>query len=174
MAIRRCLIAQPDYVALCHWNMHLDNAWFWRDGQHELQTGLLDWGGVAQMNIGQAFFGMACGAEIDFLNRHRQELLELLVHQYHYSGGPAIEVGHLGFMMKLAAAISGVAWLLDAPAIIQAEVPDFATAADRYDPRLRDNFLARAQLHLLTVFLNEWKVGDIGGALRRFVIDDAP
>ncbi len=23
--------ADPDYVALCHWNANVDNAWFWRD-----------------------------------------------------------------------------------------------------------------------------------------------
>lgn len=42
-AIRDYLDADDDYVALCHWNMNLDNAWFEREGQG-LQAGLLDWG----------------------------------------------------------------------------------------------------------------------------------
>ena len=25
------LAGHPDYVALCHWNANVDNAWFWRD-----------------------------------------------------------------------------------------------------------------------------------------------
>jgi hypothetical protein len=58
--------------------------------------------------------------------------------------------------------------MLDAPALIEREVPEIGDVRDRTDPRLRDVFLARAQHHLLIVLLNEWRRQDIGGVLRCF------
>lgn len=52
--------------------------------------------------------------------------------------------------------------MLNAPALIEAQIPDLETLGGRHDPRLCDDFLARAQLQLLTVFLNQWRTGDIG------------
>ncbi len=37
-AIREYLNGQSDYIVLCHWNMNLDNAWFWRDERGQLQA----------------------------------------------------------------------------------------------------------------------------------------
>jgi hypothetical protein len=37
---------------------------------------------------------------------------------------------------------------------------------DRFDPELRDRFLPRAQLQLMTVFLDSWRRLDIGAAVR--------
>ncbi|HET8612176.1 MAG TPA: hypothetical protein VFL92_05365 [Sphingomonas sp.] len=167
-AIRRHLNGEPDLITLCHWNMNLDNAWFWRDEEGKLQVGLLDWGSVAQMNLAQSFFGMICAAETDFLDAHEDGLITLLLDEYHVLGGPAVD--QVGFVrsLRLAQALLGVAWMLDAPALIEREVPAIGEVKDRRDPRLRDVFLARAQHHLLVVLLNEWRREDIGGVLRRF------
>ena len=167
MAIRTYLNTASDCVALCHWNMNLDNAWFWKDGQGELNAGLLDWGSVGQMNLAQGLYGMTCAAEADFLNTHREDLLALFVDEYARSGGPLLDVEELGFMYRLSVAVLGIAWILDAPSLIEAEIPDFARLSGRKDPRLRENFLARAQLQLLVVFLNEWQAGNIGAALKK-------
>jgi hypothetical protein len=69
---------------------------------------------------------------------------------------------------RLSVAVLGIAWILDAPSLIEGELPDFARLQGRRDPKLRSSFLARAQLQLLMVFLNEWQAEDIGEALRRF------
>ncbi|CAE7882202.1 CPK2, partial [Symbiodinium microadriaticum] len=42
-----------DYIALTHANLNVDNAYFWRDDQGQLDCGVLDWGG----------FGAACPLE---------------------------------------------------------------------------------------------------------------
>ncbi len=165
---RSFLNGNPDYIALCHWNMNLDNAWFWTDEGGRLQAGLLDWGSVGQMNVAQAFFGMTCSAETDFLNAHRRELMALFVREYRLHGGPVVELDDLELMYKLSVAVLGIAWILDAPSIVERQVPNLASIRDRYDPRLSGDFLARAQLQILTVFLNEWAVCDITGALDRF------
>ena len=167
-AIRLHLNLQRDYVAMCHWNMNVDNGWFWRDDTGRLQVGLMDWGSVGQMHLAQAFFGMTCGALPSFLSQHRDRLVSLLAQEYARLGGPAIDPDHLAEQIRLAIAVLGVAWMLDAPEIIEREVPDLADVQDGHDPRLRDNFLARAQLQLLVTLLNEWRGTDIGGAIRRF------
>ncbi|SEB61931.1 hypothetical protein FIV41_20440 [Pseudomonas marginalis] len=161
-AIRAFLHSSSDYVALCHWNANVDNAWFWKSDQGTLQAGLLDWGSVGQMNIAQALFGMICAAETEFLNAHKQELLHLFVEEYQRNGGPTLDVDTLALHLKLAIATLGIAWMLDAPALIEAQIPEIETILSRHDPRLKNDFLARAQLHLLIVFLNEWQTGNFG------------
>jgi hypothetical protein len=168
LGIRRYLNQRPDMIALCHWNMNLDNAWFWRDSNGALKAGLLDWGSVGQMNVAQAFFGMTCAAEPDFLMRHRRDLIDLFVAEYAASGGPVIDAEEMAFMVKLSIAVLGVAWMLDAPSLVAQEVPEYATVEDRMDPKLKGNFLAHAQAHLLRVLMSEWQSSDIGGALRTF------
>jgi hypothetical protein len=51
---------------------------------------------------------------------------------------------------------------------VEAQIPDLNAVEDRYDPKLKNNFLARAQLQILVVFLNTWWSDDIGRALREF------
>lgn len=168
LAIRNHLNAAEDLIALCHWNMNVDNAWFWRDADGALQVGLLDWGAVSQMNLAQAFYGMTCAAETDFLNTHRDDLIKLLVTEYNAHSGPHIDPRNFLNMYKLAVGVLGVAWMLDAPAIIAREIPDYRAIRDRFDPALRDNFLARAQMQILVILLNEWRALDVGGAIRDF------
>jgi hypothetical protein len=168
VAIRSYLNQAGDCIALCHWNMNLDNAWFWKDEQGVLNAGLLDWGSVGQMNIAQGLYGMTCAAEADFLNSHRRDLLALFVDEYAAGGGPRLDPRELLLLYKLSVAVLGIAWILDAPSLIEGEIADFTQLTGRRDPKLRSNFLARAQLQLLMVFLNEWQAEDIGDALGRF------
>jgi hypothetical protein len=168
LGIRKLLNHRAEMIALCHWNMNLDNAWFWRGADGRLQAGLLDWGSVGQMNVAQAFFGMTCAAEPEFLDTHRRALIDLFVDEYAASGGPRIDADDMAFMVRLSMAVLGVAWMLDAPSLVAQEVPDYARVTDRTDPRLAGNFLARAQAHLLRVLMSEWRNDNIGGALRQF------
>ena len=167
--LRRYLNGHNDYVALCHWNMNLDNAWFWFNAQSELQAGLLDWGSVGQMNLAQGFYGMTCAAEADFLNEHRRALLTLFVEEYSRAGGPTLRVEELAFQVKLSVALMGIAWVLDAPSLVEAQIPNLHAVKDRFDPILEGNTFARIQLHVLTILLNEWIFDDIGRAIIGFV-----
>lgn len=168
--IRKHLNDQADYIALCHWNLNLDNAWFWRDRAGELHAGLLDWGSVAQMNVAQSFYGMTCAAECAFLERHESELMRLFVEEYRSSGGPPLDIEAFTRLVKLSIAVLGIAWILDAPALIEGRLPAIRDVPDRFDARLRGDFLARCQLQLLIVMLNEWRVHGVGDALRDFAV----
>lgn len=165
-AIRRRLNHASDFVALCHWNLNLDNAWFWREGG-ALQVGLLDWGATAQMHLAQSFFGMICAAEGAFVNAHRDRLIELWCDVYRRAGGCNIAVDQFREDYKLAVALLGIAWIIDAPTIIATQVADLESLSGREDSRLEKNFLARAQRQIFMLFLNEWRALDIGAAVAR-------
>lgn len=163
-AVRARLNHAADFIALCHWNLNLDNAWF-APGADGLAVGLLDWGATAQMNLAQSFFGMICAAELPFIDRHRDDLLALWAREYREAGGPAINAVELCEHYRLAVSVLGIAWMIDAPSLVMAQVPEWRALEDRFDPRLEGNFLARAQRQLLMVFLHEWRALDLGRAL---------
>ena len=91
-AIWRYLAEDPDYVALCHWNANVDNAWFWRHPDGHLDCGLLDWGCVGQMNLAMVLWGAMCSAETDMWNQHFEALLDHFVAEFRAAGGPLMQV----------------------------------------------------------------------------------
>jgi hypothetical protein len=147
------LAGNSDYVALCHWNANVDNAWFWRDGGGVLQCGLMDWGCVSQMNMGMAIWGAMSGAETALWNDHIDDLLQLFVDEVARCGGPNLDADELRVHTTLYAAIMGVTWLLDVPALIRARFGE-SDLRDRTDPRVRNDEGVRAPLQMMTNFLN--------------------
>ena len=166
------LAADSDYVALCHWNANIDNAWFWRQGDDVLHCGLMDWGCVGQMNLGMAIWGAMSGAETDMWNRHLDELLHLFVAEVHRCGGPNLDPDRLRRHTLLYAAVMGVAWLLDVPALISkrfgADLPD-----GRRDPRIKDDASVRAPLQMLSNLLNLWERHRVGDLLDAALVEGA-
>jgi hypothetical protein len=154
--VARQLAADSDYVALCHWNANIDNAWFWRDAEHILHCGLMDWGCVSQMNVGMAIWGAMSGAETDMWNRHLDELLHLFVAEVHRYGGPNLDPDRLRRHTLLYAAVMGVAWLLDVPALVRKR---FGVAAprNRRDPRIKNDESVHAPLQMPSNLLSLWQ-----------------
>jgi len=164
-AIRTHLYDQPDFVALCHWNANIDNAWFWRNARGELECGLLDWARAGQMNVGLAIYGAMSGAEVELWSEHLDDLLSLFVAEYRDSGGPRLDVRELKRHVRLFTALMGLAYIMDAPPIIRMQLPDLAQTKSRFDPQIRADETARTQLHMLTMFLDQWQTQDFGAAL---------
>jgi hypothetical protein len=174
LAIKQFLHGQPELIALCHWNANIDNAWFWRNARDELECGLLDWGHVGQMNVAMALWGSLTGAETQLWNDHLDALLALFVAEFQGCGGPPLEVAELKLHLELYAAVMGLAWLLDVPPLIQAQIPALAEVTSRFDPRFEANEAARTQLHMMTVFLNLWQTQDFGRVLDQFLSLSVP
>ena len=156
-AIRTWLHSRPQLIALCHWNANLDNAWFWRDAGGALCCGLMDWGQVGQMSLALALFGALSAAETRMWNDDLDALLRHFCEEYHAHGGPRVDPLELRDHLILYGILMGLSWLMDAPAMIQAQIPDWQTLRDRFDPRLRHNETARVQLQMMTVVLNLWQ-----------------
>jgi hypothetical protein len=167
------LAADSDYVALCHWNANIDNAWFWRDADDALHCGLLDWGCVSQMNLGMAIWGAMSGAETDMWERHLDELLNLFVTEVRRYGGPDLDTDRLRRHTLLYAATMGVAWLLDVPALIRNRFGADAPAS-RTDLRIKDNEGIRAPLQMLCNLLNLWERHRPGDMLDAALVEIGP
>ena len=165
--IKQFLNSQPDLIALCHWNANIDNAWFWRNPRGELECGLLDWGHAGQMNVAMALWGAFSGAEIELWDNHFERLLLLFLNELRSCGGPALQVEEVKLHLHLYVAVMGLAWLLDAPAFLQARIPDLSEVDSRFDPRIATNETARNRLHMMTTFLNLWDTQNLGDCLAR-------
>jgi hypothetical protein len=163
--IKRYLYSRPDFIALCHWNANIDNAWFWRNERGEVECGLMDWGRVGQMNVALALWGGLSAAETGLWDEHLDELLALFVAEYAAAGGPAIDAAELKFQLDLFVAMLGLSWLMDGPALIRRQLPEVEQLQSRFDPRLVADEIARTQLHMNTVFLNLWERHDFGARL---------
>ncbi len=150
-----------------HWNANIDNAWFWRDESHTLHCGLMDWGRVGQMDAGCALWGTLSGAEPGMLDAELDNLLTLFLTEYAAHGGPKVTLQNLQDHMFLYLATMGMAWLLDAPPLIRAQIPDLSPEHDRFDTRFKQNETARTQLHMLTNVLNLWETRNFGKILAR-------
>lgn len=165
LAIKRFLHGRPDFIALCHWNANVDNAWFWRNEAGEIQCGLMDWGRVGQMSIALALFGSLSAAEIELWDGHLDELLACFAAEFRRCGGPLIDTDVLKIHLFLFVALMGMAWLMDAPALIQKQVLDLEGVVDRLDPRIRSKEMSRVQLQMMSNVLNLWQTNSFGKIL---------
>lgn len=169
-AVKRFLYADPAFVALCHWNSNIDNAWFWREPGGALRCGLLDWGMVRQMNVGISLWGGLSAASPDLWSGGGLDaLLGLFAAEYHAQGGPDVDVAVLGLHFDLSVAMMGLALMMDAPELIASRLPNHARASDRLDPALREDQVGHGFLHVFTAFLELWASRDFGAALTRII-----
>jgi len=164
-AIWRYLENSAEFVALCHWNANVDNAWFWRNEGGQLECGLLDWGCVGRMNVAMAIWGAMCSAETHMWDLHLSELLRLFTEEFHRHGGPLLDVAEFEHQVLSYAGVMGVAWLLDVPRYLSRKLPSQVSC--RTDPRIRRDEAIRSRLQMMTNFLNLWERTDLGRVLDR-------
>ncbi len=161
------LCGNPEMIALCHWNAHIDNIWFWRDEAQALHCGLLDWGRVGQISFGSALWGGLSAAHHDIWDIHLDDLLALFVREYHASGGPLLDGDDLALHLSIHMAVMGVARVLAFPEIIAFRLPDCAKASGPRDPMFLTSAPARNCLSVYTVFLQHWRRQDFGSLVTR-------
>jgi hypothetical protein len=167
--IKRFLHADRNFIALCHYNANIDNAWFWRNHSGVLQCGLLDWGRVRQMNVAYALWGSLCAAGLEIWDEHLDELLALFTGELHAHGGPLLDVADLRLHLHFYAAMMGLAVLIQAPTLVLSRLPAAANAYGPLDPVFRQDEVARGFLHVFTTFLNLWQTDDFGASLERLL-----
>ncbi|CQD15761.1 hypothetical protein BN000_03301 [Mycobacterium europaeum] len=170
--IAALLSGDSDYVALCHWNANIDNAWFWRDSDGVLRCGLMDWGCVGQMNLGMALWGALSGAETGMWGAHFDELLQLFAGEFHRYGGPELDPARLRRHTVLYAAAMGAAWLLGVPALIRKRFE--AIPRSRAHPLIRADESVRAPLQMLSNLLFVWQRHRAGDHLDAALAEGTP
>jgi hypothetical protein len=163
--ILRFLHGRPEMIALCHMNANIDNAWFWRQPDGALRSGLIDWGSVGQMSVAASIWGCIGAAEPETHDRHLDLLLDLFVAEYARAGGPILDLAELTQHLEMHVMMSALHMTTAPPAILR-EVPDPNVAADRFDPIFTANETARVQLKVTISLLNMWSRRDLGRHLR--------
>jgi hypothetical protein len=167
--VQRFLQAQPEFIALCHYNANIDNAWFWRDPSGQRHCGLLDWGRVRQMNVAYALWGSLCCAELTLWDEHLDELLDLFVGELQRGGGPQLELAQLRMHLHFYVATMGLGTLIEAPTLVLSRLPEAATAHSARDPVFRKDNVVSGFLHVFTTCLNLWHRHDFGASLDRLL-----
>lgn len=167
--IQRYLTGNRDLVALCHWNAHIDNCFFWRDAAEELHCGLIDWGRVGQITFGSILWGGLSAAHHDIWDHHIDDLLALFASEYHAHGGPLVTKEELEFHLTLHMADMGVARVLAFPEVILFRLPECVNASGPHDEMFLPVDPARNSLHIYIAFLKFWKRQDFGAALDRLL-----
>ncbi|MCW1430353.1 hypothetical protein [Novosphingobium sp. JCM 18896] len=168
-ALQRYLTGNRDLVALCHWNAHIDNCFFWRDQAGDLHTGLIDWGRVGQITFGSILWGGLSAAHHDIWDHHIDELLALFASEYHAHGGPLVTKEEVEFHLTLHMATMGVSRVLAFPEVILFRLPECVEAEGPQDAMFLPVDPARNSLHIYTVFLKFWRRQDFGAALDRLL-----
>ena len=155
------LQSDPELIALCHWNAHVDNAWFWRSDSNAIECGLFDWGNVSQMNVAMALWGCLSAAEVPFLDQYLDHLIGLFATEYVSNPAqiaPYVNTIKQHFIIYMAS--MGLAWLLDGPINTLNKLGGLEHIT-RLDPKIENNETARTQLQIMTVFLNLWAHTDM-------------
>lgn len=163
--IQYFLCGNPDMIALCHWNAHIDNGWFWRDADGALHGGLMDWGRVGQITFGSALWGALSAAHEDIWDRHLRDLLTLFVEVYRQAGGPAITVDDLEHHLALHMGLMGVSRMIAMPAYLLRQFPEVMDAEGPHDPMFLRAESARNVRHIYTALLKYWRRRDLGADL---------
>lgn len=170
--VRQFLHGDPDFIALCHWNTNIDNAWFWRDENNALHCGLLDWGMVRQMNVAYGIWGGLSASDGGFLAASLDRLLCHFAAEMAAHGGPQVDAGELGLHFDLSLALLGLALMMDTPALVTSRLPAIRDAKGPHDPLLTEDKVVHGFLHVSTNFLDLWERRDLGASLERMLSRD--
>jgi hypothetical protein len=168
-ALQRYLTGNPDMIALCHWNAHIDNCFFWTDDAGERQCGFIDWGRVGQLTFGSVLWGGLSAAHHSIWEDPLDELLALFSSVYAEHGGPRITAEALEQHLMVHMAAMGVARVLAFPEVIAFRCPGLEQATGPLDPLIQANDPARNSLHIYTMFLKTWHARDFGARVEQFL-----
>lgn len=100
--IERDLRGRVDYTGLCHPNLNIDNAWYWRDESGGLRAGWLDLGGFGQMSVAQALNSMPMMSEPERYPELERVILSTFVETCAAEGGPSLDPGELRLQYRAA------------------------------------------------------------------------
>jgi len=160
-----------DYTGLCHPNLNVDNAWFWRDGAGQLHAGLLDWGGAGQMSIAQALDGMVMMPDPKMYTRLRHDLIATFISEYAELSGVILDVEELTLQCKAGIYSTAICTILTiiVDAVFAMPEEAYKGMKDIYDDTLQSTGMVAAIIWIDNT-LREW-LEDVtpGDACRRIV-----
>lgn len=160
------LLSNVDYTGLCHINLNIDNAWFWRDGNGQLQAGILDWGGAGQASIAQALSGMLMMPEPDKHIALVKRVIDVFVEECTAQGCPPIDREELHFQYKASIYSTALFMFITILSDALNHFPEgyFRSMESRMDQRLLEGGFCSAIVwieNMLREWLEEVTPGDV-------------
>mmetsp|Transcript_37263 Transcript_37263/g.74216 ORF Transcript_37263/g.74216 Transcript_37263/m.74216 type:complete len:283 (+) Transcript_37263:27-875(+) len=159
-----------DYVCLTHNNLQIDNAFFWHDENNELQVGMLDWGILACGSLVGAAHGCITGAEMEVLEKHREEFLEAVANSYELYGGPKIDFQRFKQMSDLMLMQWACSITSNVTQVLKHTKPkEWADITHWMDERLVGRFQTRAHCSQFKIALQLWRRLGLYGRFQRWL-----
>ena len=151
------LHADPDYTGLCHPNLNVDNAWYWRDPSGQLHIGLLDWGGAGQMSIAQALSGMMMMPQPERYDELLDLVMTTVVDELAERSGVILDPSELRLQFKASLYSTAIWMILDILPDVFDQIPaeQWSSMKDRTDPFLENSGLISAIIWVDNI-LREW------------------
>lgn len=162
------LNGRHQFMAFAHWNGNIDNCWFERDEQGELECGFIDWANCGQLPLTQVVGGALGCAEPDVFAGHLDELLGIMVDEFEAQGGGRLDLEAMRLHVRLSMA-SNFGLSMAAPVAIARDTDDIDALSGPHDPFFREHYASRVMLHTMTSMLENWKnlgLGDLVRSLR--------
>jgi len=138
-----------DYVALGHMNLNVDNAYFWRNAEGQLDCGVFDWGNMGAGCMGHKLWWWFYCRDYEPFKRNLGKDLDLFIECYKSGGGPALDKGTMEMMIIITALEQMVGLISAVPQILKmCPKKEWPSIKDRYDPRIGDNIDGKSTIRL--------------------------
>lgn len=139
--------SNPDYVALGHANLNIDNAYFWHDGSGKMDCGVLDWGGFGAGCLGHKVWWYLNCCEFEQLKQNLLHYIAVFVNTYESSGGPRLDLSVMEMMVKLTC-LGNLMFMASAvpDCLRQCPQKEWQTISGREDPRVFDDIMDKSTL----------------------------
>ena len=151
------LHANPDYTGLCHPNLNVDNAWFWRDEAGQLNAGLIDWGGAGQMSVAQALSSMLMMPQPEKYQQLALMIRRTFIGELGRLNGIELDADELRLQYKSSLYSTAICTILtnivDLFGMYSAD--EWASMKDRYDARMLEHGMIAA-IEWIENMLREW------------------
>ena len=160
--LQKHLGSDPDYMAAGHWNLNIDNAFWWRDADGVLDCGLIDWAafGIQEVTASLDMCLFSGGWAVQ--QTHQRDLLKAFADEYAAAGGPTLDVDELKLRLDLSLALSLGGQLGVVPMLYRGIPKDqWPTVASWRDGRIDADtglaMLTRSYLCNLVYRMTRWK-----------------
>ena len=149
-------------MAAGHWNLNIDNAFWWRDADGVLDCGLIDWAafGIQEVTASLDMCLFSGGWAVQ--QTHQRDLLKAFADEYAAAGGPTLDVDELKLRFDLSLALSLGGQLGVVPMLYRGIPKDqWPTVASWRDGRIDADtglaMLTRSYLCNLVYRMTRWK-----------------
>lgn len=137
----------PDFIALGHANLNVDNAYYWRDMEGKLDCGVLDWGGFGAACVGHKLYWYINCAEWENNKANLRFYSDTFVKTYRDEGGPQIASELLEKQIKLTCLSNLMTMVAAVPDCLrQLPEKEWETIRNEMDPRITANLNGKSTL----------------------------